>query len=141
MTQDTESRCGGTPDTRHPAATRSCEPPGPQEPLEKTVKTIKELKAELPDEGIDDILNDLECMMLINHLGYDGKAYRRERRQAHKKLVSEMYSPPRVTKLLSTMPDHELAPGFALDLTCIDPDDGAPWDFDVPEKREKARQM
>ena len=36
------------------------------------------------------------------------------------------------------MPGCDLIPGFALDLTCLDPDDGMPWDFDVPAKRDKA---
>ena len=34
-----------------------------------------------------------------------------------------------------------LIPGFALDLTTIDPSDGQPWDFDKPEKRERARKL
>ena len=28
-----------------------------------------------------------------------------------------------------------------MDLTCIDPDDGQPWDFDKIEKRVKARRL
>jgi hypothetical protein len=54
-------------------------------------------------------------------------------------ILSEIYSPPRVTKILSSMPGHALAPGVALDLTCTDPFDGLPWDFDKPEKRQRAR--
>ena len=49
--------------------------------------------------------------------------------------VSEFYSPPRVTAYASRL---GLSPGFALDLTVIDPDDGKPWDFDTKEKRDKA---
>ncbi len=45
--------------------------------------------------------------------------------------MSEIFSSPRVTKLLSTMPSSRLLPGFALDITCTDPDDGQPWDFDL----------
>ena len=49
--------------------------------------------------------------------------------------VSEIYSPPRVIAMAARM---GLRPGFALDLTVIDPDDGLPWDFDNPKKRAKA---
>ena len=49
--------------------------------------------------------------------------------------VSEVYSPPRVTGLA---PEMGLLPGYALDLSVCDPDDGRPWDFNDPEKRKKA---
>ena len=39
------------------------------------------------------------------------------------------------------MKHRHLLPGFALDLTVVDPDDGLPWDFSKSGKREKARQM
>ena len=39
-------------------------------------------------------------------------------------MVSEIYSPPRVTKMLEAMPELKLVPGFAWDITCVDPDDG-----------------
>ena len=54
---------------------------------------------------------------------------------SHKADVSEIYSPPRVTALASSM---GLRPGFALDLTIKDPDDGLPWDSDNPAKQAKA---
>ena len=31
-----------------------------------------------------------------------------------------------------------LIPGFAIDSTCLDPDGGMPWDFDIAAKRDKA---
>ena len=77
--------------------------------------------------------------LLINGLGGNERAYRRERKSAARRILSEIYSPPRVTQMLSRMPGADLLPGFALDLTCIDPHDGEPWDFDRPEKRERAR--
>ena len=52
--------------------------------------------------------------------------------------VSEIYSPPRVTATAAAM---GLRPGFALDLTVVDEDDGTPWDFSKPEKRQKATKM
>ena len=52
-------------------------------------------------------------------------------------VVSEIYSPPRVTRAARMLPHLGITPGFALDLT-VDDDDGKPWDFDQPEKRNKA---
>ena len=39
------------------------------------------------------------------------------------------------------MKHKHLLPGFALDLTVVDPEDGLPWGFPRSGKREKARQM
>ena len=52
-----------------------------------------------------------------------------------------MYSPPRVAAELRRTGNKHLLPGFALDLTVVDPEDGLPWDFSKSGKREKARQM
>ena len=43
--------------------------------------------------------------------------YRRERRKAMKAVVSEIYSPPRVTAAAKLLPEIKVFPGFALDLT------------------------
>lgn len=40
--------------------------------------------------------------------------------------VAEVYSPPRVAALAERF---GLMPGFSLDLSVLDPDDGLPWDF------------
>lgn len=88
------------------------------------------------------VREDHECLNLIANMGYSTtRSYRREHRRGFNKIVSEIYSPPRVTRMLSSMPGHELVPGLALDVTCNDPDGGKPWDFDYPEKREKARRL
>ena len=52
--------------------------------------------------------------------------------------VSEIYSPPRVTSLAHKF---NLRPGFPLDLTIIDEDDGKAWAFDNEDKRQKVRAM
>ncbi len=85
-----------------------------------------------------DALDDAEFIMHIGNLGGDVKSYRREQRAAARKVVSEIYSPPRVTKAIASMPELGLTAGFALDLTCTDPEDGEPWDFDRKSKRDKA---
>ncbi len=82
-----------------------------------------------------------ECLAMLHELGCGEKAFMRDRRRGVRHLVSEIYSPPRVTKVLSSMPGHLLTPGFALDLTCTDPIDGRPWDFDDPKKRARAREL
>ena len=50
--------------------------------------------------------------------------------------VTEVYSPPRVKKMTRII---NLIPGMAFDLTQVDEEDGMPWDFNVPAKRNKAR--
>ena len=67
--------------------------------------------------------------------------YRRERRRGFKAIVSEVYSAPRTTAAVKLLPELKLVPGFALDLTTVDPDDGAPWEFDNSRKREKALRL
>ena len=86
-------------------------------------------------------LDDEVGSMLLAQLGQSGTSYRRELRKSYKHLVSEIYSPPRITKEIKRGRYRNLAPGFALDLTVIDPEDGEPWDFSKKEKREKARKM
>ena len=84
----------------------------------------------------EDFVSDL----LLQQLGSSGRRYRREQRACCRRVVSEMYSLPRVTAGLMRMKHQHLLPGFALDLTAVDPDDGLPWDSSNPGKREKVRQ-
>ena len=49
--------------------------------------------------------------------------------------VAEVYSPPRITKKAEEL---GMKAGWALDLTCMDEDDGKPWDFNDEKKRRKA---
>ena len=85
--------------------------------------------------------NDHVSELLLNQLGSSGKSFRREARNAGKKIVSEIYSPPRVTDLIRRIKSRHLLPGFALDLTVVDPEDGLPWDFTKSHKRERARKL
>ena len=84
-------------------------------------------------------INDAEVEHMIMMMGVSNGPYRRERRRATNRIVSEIYSPPRVTKAIGKGLGKGLVAVFALDLTCNDPDDDMPWDFDKLEKREKAR--
>ena len=100
--------------------------------------TIANIRRHADVKTTGDDAQDGEIMMIMAVLGADPKSFRREKRQAVRRIVSELYSPPRVTAMLRRMTNHGLTPGLALDLTTTDPDDGTPWDFNLPEKREKA---
>ena len=69
---------------------------------------------------------DSEMIGLLCTLGVSTKSFQRENRAARRRMVAELYSPPRVTRAISAMPRSELLAGFALDVTCVDPDDGLP---------------
>ena len=85
--------------------------------------------------------DDFIGQLLLQQLGSSGRSFRREQRSCARRIVSEMYSPPRVTVEIRRGRYRHLMPGFALDLTVVDPEDGLPWDFSKPDKRDKARRM
>ena len=80
---------------------------------------------------------DDEILAVIKSLGGSGSRYRRERQKALRAVVSEIYSPPRVTAATKLLPELRLIPGFALDLTTKDVD-GRLWDFDEKEMQDRA---
>ena len=90
---------------------------------------------------LEPTFQDRVSELLLNQLGSVGKSYRKDARKAGKKIVSEIYSPPRVTDLIRKMRSRHVMPGFAFDITVVDPDDNMPWDFSLKEKRDKARQL
>ena len=79
-----------------------------------------------------------EILKLVRDLGGSVSAYKRERNTAMKGIVSEIYSPPKITKTIKMMPSSEVLAGFALDLTTCDTD-GRAWNFDEEEMRTRAR--
>ncbi len=91
--------------------------------------------------SIEPALDDVVSSLLLQQLGSLGRSYRREARQGAKALVSEIYSPPRVTALIKQARMKHVLPGFALDITVLDPLDGEPWDFSLEHKRRRARQL
>ena len=71
-----------------------------------------------------------------------GRAYGSERRRAVQRFTdSEVYSPPRISKEIREGKWKHLVPGFALDLTVVDPSDGLPWDLGRKSKRDKATAL
>ena len=55
--------------------------------------------------------------------------YKRERQKGIRAVVSEIYSPPRVTAATKLLPELKIIPGFSLDLSTADVD-GKLWDLD-----------
>ena len=53
-------------------------------------------------------------------------------------IVSEVYSPPRVTKAAEMLKELDIDPGLALDLTTTN-ELGRPWDFSKDELKIKTR--
>ena len=80
---------------------------------------------------------DGEIMQIIGSLGGNTSKYRRERGRAMNRVLSEIYSPPRVSAIAKLCPSYGILPGFALDLTTQD-EDGRSWDFDDEEMRARA---
>jgi hypothetical protein len=91
-------------------------------------------QAEEDDGDADDI-----PMFLLSQLACDSRSHRRETRQAFQRVVSEVYSPPRVTGYLGEHPRKHLGAGFALDLTTQDTD-GRAWDFSDPVMQARAME-
>ena len=84
--------------------------------------------------------DEAEILKLVRGLGGCRRAYQKERAKSMNAIVSEIYSPPRVTQALKMLPSMGLIPGFALDLTTND-EEGNPWDFSCPRQRQKAREL
>ena len=77
---------------------------------------------------------------LITSLGADPKKHGRRVARSLRAIVSEVYSPPRITKAAKLLPEYGVVPGLAFDLTVND-EDGRPWDFNIPAQRRRAREM
>ena len=84
--------------------------------------------------------DDVVAELLIQQLGGSPR-FVCEQRQAGRRLVSEIYSPPRITKEIVEGQWKHVAPGFAFDLMVTDPLDGLPWDFSRASKRNRARAL
>ena len=68
-----------------------------------------------------------EYLNMIGMLGTETRAFKRDTRKAYNRIVFEIYSPPRVTRMASLLPSLKLLPGYAFDITQNDPEDGEPW--------------
>ena len=113
---------------------------GGNEAEDLPVQAVMNLVAQ--DEKLTEEMTNInkEIQELVAQLGGNPREYRRERGRAIQHLVSEIYSAPRITRVLKMMPNFSLAPGFALDLSGQD-EDGDSWDFTRADMRSKARNM
>ena len=75
-------------------------------------QSVKELTTAAGDVelGFVGAFDDAEYMHLIASIGASPGPFRRERRATSKRMVSEMYSPPRVIRAISSMPGCDLIP-------------------------------
>ena len=89
---------------------------------------------------------DAVTAMLWRQLGavdngiYPGDLHSMEEKGG-KHIVTEIYSPPRITEEVRRSGGRHLVPGIAFDITVNDPDDDQPWDFNIAAKRAKAREI
>ena len=65
---------------------------------------------------------DQEIMSVIKALGGNTGRYKRETKAGIRAVVSEIYSPPRVTAAAKSVPELQVILGFAFDLTVADSD-------------------
>jgi hypothetical protein len=85
--------------------------------------------------------DDEVSTLLLDQLGSVGRSHRRESCSVAKRLVTQAYSPPRITKLIRESRMRHVVSGYGLDLSTIDPADGLPWDFSIRRKRIRARKL
>ena len=122
-------------DVRGAMGVPSDEPPGE---TSGGTPEMQELLSIVNDEAHKIIRDaDIEIMQLVEELGGGGRAYARERRTQIRNIVSEIYSPARVTQAIKLLPGIGLVAGFAFDITNAN-DKGEPWNFDLEEKRNEA---
>ena len=119
-----------------------CGPDPPDGGMDVDLVEVQSLMALLRREEKEAVAeSEREIMAVFKSLGGSGSKYKRERQKALRAVVSEIYSPPRVTKAASKLlPELGVLPGFALDLTTAD-SDGELWDFDRAEMRERALKI
>lgn len=88
----------------------------------------------------EDVEDEISSVLLAQ-LGQSSKSHKRELSSGRRPLVSEIYSPPGITREIRNSRFRHLAPAFALDLTAVDPADNKPWDFSHNGKRDAARML
>jgi hypothetical protein len=108
-----------------------------EKPQEKRPRTaiVQQLFSIMERPKVRKIIEQLEQEIFKSP---KNRRQRRSRDQLEAKShVGELYSPPRMAKAAEKL---GMSACWSLDLTVMD-SDGAPWDFTVPEKKAKAKQM
>ena len=108
--------------------------------IESEESDLRELFNVVTRDAVSELKeHDQVIMSVINALGGNAGKYKRKRKAAIRAVVSEIYSPPRVTAAAKLMPELKMIPGFALDRTVADSDCRL-WDFDNVVMRDRARK-
>lgn len=79
-------------------------------------------------------------LLVIRGLGGSRGACTRERKVAPNRVVSEVYSLPRVASAAELLPPLATTPGASLDIT-VDQENGEQWDSDVLGDRQNVRNL
>ena len=79
-------------------------------------------------------------LSITKDLGGRPKDNERHLSKSYKVVLSEIYSPPRVTAAAEILKELDIDPGLALDLTTCD-ENGEPWDFGKDIMRAKAKRL
>ena len=120
------------------AAMPSCPPPssstadGMDSTRRKRARSVGDVEVGDGPDDDHDMSDEESAMHILMSMGIGAPEARN--------IVSEIYSPPRVTDAARRNPSLGIRPGFALDLTTSD-DEGRPWDFDDPSQRAKAKAV
>ena len=80
---------------------------------------------------------DREILVAVRSLGESRKAHKRERKVALNRIMSEVYSPPRVAAAAKLLSSLKILLGASL-VPAVNQQDGTPWGFDIKVNREKA---
>ena len=109
--------------------------------MEEDVSFLEPLLSVCTEDIREDVGSmEVEILRLVSELGCGGKAHRRERKTRLRAIVSEIYSPPRVTRAAKLLPSLGLLPGLALDVTTVNAK-GEPWNFDEEETQREAEAL
>ena len=100
---------------------------------EELLENLNVLKSLRQHTDVKHILSEIDEGMRIRGMDKKPPPLRHEGKYD----VAEIYSPPRITEVAKEI---GLQPGWALDLTEVDPDDQKPWDFRLDEKKAKAKK-
>ena len=86
------------------------------------------------------IVDDAIAELLVAQTGSAGRPRLREQRTGFLRIVSEIYSPARVTQMIRYRKVRHAMPGSAFDIAVNDPEDGLSWGFSLKVKRGRARK-
>ena len=101
----------------------------PECPVHDSDIVFRGLLSVLTRDAADEIKqHEKDILGVVRVLGDCSSQYQRERGKSMRAIVSEIYSPPRVTAATKLQREIKIILGFALDLTTADTDDRL-WGF------------